>query len=303
MMRPITPVDSSAMKNSRKSSMSRSASLPTGTNLERPTPNRRSRGATLLNSAPAVGRDRYRACKDRVAVRGVVAQRQRVAGVEDAVGVRPHDPHAAGAGDGGELGLARAALLGAELGETIGADDGDAHAHVGALAYCVDDRAGRNHQQHAVDRSGHVLDRAVAGQPLDLAAARIDRRDAAGKTAALEIADRGIALLAGRARCPDHRDMRRPEQRLQRLAQAGGFRIHESFRGRAACFRELRYNVRLSGLSRPERVSPGTRARPPCDPPTHRGRDRRRAAARHAAAGRAPCGRSASCAAATAAPS
>jgi hypothetical protein len=52
MIRPITPVASSAMKNSRKSSMSRSASLPTGTNFESPTPNCRSRGAMLLKSAP-----------------------------------------------------------------------------------------------------------------------------------------------------------------------------------------------------------------------------------------------------------
>jgi hypothetical protein len=156
---------------------------------------------------------------ERIAVGGVVAERQPVGGVEYAVGVGTDDPHAAGAGDRRELGLTGAALVGAELGEAVGADDRAAHAGFGTLAHCTDDGAGRHDQERAVDRSRRVLDRAVAGEALDFAAVRIDRRNPSAIAGAHQIADRDIAVLVRRARRADHGDMRGLKQRLQGLVQ------------------------------------------------------------------------------------
>ena len=104
----------------------------------------------------------------------------------------------------------------AGLGESGGEHHGGLHALDDAIVDGLHRGLGGHRDDRLIDLARRILDRRVGGQPLDLAAVRIDRYDRALE-AVLGEAHRPPADAGWVARRADDRDAARTEQRIERM--------------------------------------------------------------------------------------
>ena len=146
----------------------------------------------------AVRDDRHRSGRDRIGMRGVVAERKPRRRVVDAVGIRTEQPHPSAARDRRSIVLAFAPLGRTNLSKTARPDDCAAHAAFGAGRKRRHGLARRHDQHRAIDLIGKLSDGAQARVSRDLAPRRIDGIDQARKPGTDQVCNNGVTQLSRR---------------------------------------------------------------------------------------------------------
>ena len=201
-----------------KSALSRSASLPVETSLAKPMPRSAARDSSEPRMPPLCETSEIRPGRQALDLeRAGGGEHDAVGQVDQADGVRPQQPHAAG-------GLAQGKLAGgalrARLAIAAGQHDGRRRAARGEVAHRLFRAVGADQDDADIGCRRQRGDVGVAGQPGDARRPRVHRPDGAGEAVLLQVADGAAGHLGRVGRGADDGDARRADQLADRAHAA-----------------------------------------------------------------------------------